>query len=477
MSFPIPTLTKPAAGRLATAAALAAGLSASPAAAQESADSALSALEEKVLILERKLEIKEDIEAAAKETAPKVLVNYNDGFNLKSADDKFSLRTRGLVQIDYRGFFATNDSASQRSLQQRNLPNNFPSAFLVRKARPYFEATLDKWASFRVVPEFGGGFSLLDAYGELTYSPELKFRAGKFTPPLGLERLQSASDNLFAEYALSSNLSSPRDLGLQISGDIAKETFSYALGVFNGAVDGANKEVDSTSHKDVDARVFVQPFKTGSIEALRNLGFGVAGSYGERWGDSANSNLPSYRSPGQNTIFSYLTGSRDSLTVQAKGPQYRVIPQAYWYAGGFSLLGEYALSASDVNFGKRTGDATTLYHRAWFAAASWVVTGDPTAYRGVRPRHPVGKKGFGALEVAARVHQLEIDENAFDQGFANPNTRVQKATSFGGGVNWYLNRFVRATANYEYTGFEGGAAGGRDRDPEHVGIARLQINL
>lgn len=478
MSFPNPATVKPASGRVAVlAAALAAGLSASPASAQESADTALSALEEKVLILERKLEIKEEVEATAKETTPKILINYNDGFNFKSQDDKFALRTRGLLQIDYRGFFATNDTASQRTLQQRSLPNNFPSTFLVRKARPYFEATLDKWAFFRIVPEFGGGFQLLDAYAELTYRPELRLRVGKFTPPLGLERLQSASDNLFAEYALTSNLHSPRDLGLQFVGDIANETFSYSVGVFNGAVDGANKENDSTSHKDVDARVFVQPFKTGSIEALRNLGFGVAGSYGEKWGDSLNSNLPAFRSPGQNTIFQYNSGARDSLTVQAKGAQYRVIPQGFWYVGAFSLLGEYAFSATEVNYGKRTDDAATLYNSAWFAAASWVVTGEPPTWRAVRPRHAVGQKGFGAIELAARVHQLIVDENAFDLNFANRNSRVEKATSYGGGVNWYLNRFVRATANYEYTEFEGGAAAGKDRDPEHVGIARLQVNL
>jgi phosphate-selective porin OprO/OprP len=478
MSFPNPATHKPAASRAAVlAAALAAGLSATPAAAQESADTALSALEEKVLILERTLEIKEEVEAAAKETAPKILVSYNDGFNFKSADDKFSLRQRTLLNIDYRGFFATNDSASQRTLQQRNLPNNFPSSFYVRKARPYFEATLDKWAFFRIVPEFGGGFQLLDAYAELTWRPGLRLRAGKFTPPLGLERIQSASDNLFAEYALTSNLHPSRDLGAQLLGEIGNETFGYALGVFNGAVDAANKEVDSTSHKDVDARVFVQPFKTGGIEALRNLGFGVAGSYGEKWGDSLNPNLPSFRSPGQNTLFAFNTGARDSLTVQAKGAQYRVIPQGYWYVGAFSLLGEYAFSAIDVNYGKRTGDAVTLYNSAWFAAASWVVTGEAPTWRSVRPRHPVGRKGIGAIEVAARVHQLIVDENAFDQGFANRNARVEKATAYGGGVNWYLNRFVRALVNYEYTGFEGGAAGGKDRDPEHVGIARLQINL
>ena len=425
-----------------------------PSAPRILADTSLAALEEKVLILERKLEIKEEVEATAKETAPEILVNYNDGFNLKSADDKFSLRQRGLLQIDYRQFFATNDSASQRSLQQRNLPNNFPSTFLVRKARPYFDVTLDKWASFRIMPDFGGGFQLLDAYAELAFVPELRLRAGKFTPPLGFERLQAASDNTFAEYGLTSNLHPPRDLGLQLTGDIANETFHYAVGVFNGAVDGANKEVDSTSHKDVDARVFIQPFKTGNIELLRNFGFGVAGSYGEKWGDSTASNLPAFRSAGQNTIFSYSTGARDSLTVQAKGAQYRVIPQAYWYAGSFSLLGEYAFSATEVNFGKRTDRS----HAPSTTAPGWST---PPGSSPANP--PPGAPSSPATPWARRASAPSSWPPApiSSKSTRTPSTwtspiatrRVQKATAFGGGVNWYLSRFVRVTANYDYTVF------------------------
>ncbi|MEO7426386.1 MAG: porin [Fibrobacteria bacterium] len=279
----------------------------------------LQDLQQKVLILERKLEVKDEEAATKAADAPKLTAGA-DGFDFKSADEAFQLKWRGLLQVDYRQYIDGQDTGSQRTYLGR-YPNNFSSTFLLRKVRPSFDVTLYKYANFRIVPDFGGGSTttLLDAYGELALWPEFKLRVSKFTAPLGIERLQSANDNSFVEYGLTSDLSRNRDLGAQISGDLLNESYSYTVGVFNGGTDGLNKDNDSTSHKDILARVFALPFKNGNIELLCNLGIGIAGAWGKHYGDSVNSGLPVYRTPAQNTFFSYRSGARDSLTVQAKG--------------------------------------------------------------------------------------------------------------------------------------------------------------
>ena len=60
------------------------------------------------------------------------------------------------------------------------------------------------------------------------------------------------------------------------------------MGIFNGVGDG-QKNTSNTAFQDdreLDARLIVQPFKATSIAALQNLGFGVAGS----WGDASITN-------------------------------------------------------------------------------------------------------------------------------------------------------------------------------------------
>ena len=46
----------------------------------------------------------------------------------------------------------------------------------------------------------------------------------------------------------------------------------------------------------------------------------------------------------------------------------------------------------------------------------------------------------------------------------------------GAGVNWYLNRNVRVSLDYETTRFEGGAAVG-DRADEDVIFTRFQVSF
>ena len=182
------------------------------------------------------------------------------------------MRLKGLVQTD--GRFFLSDSA-------------FPvtNTFFLRRARPILEATVGKYLEFRLMPDFGQGTTVLfDAYTDVKVSPAFAVRVGKFKPPVDLERLQSASDIVFAERALATNLAPNRDVGLQLSGDISTGTFTWQAGIFNGVPDLGNGDGDVSDAKDFVGRVFLQPFKHGS---LTGLGFGVAGSTGIERGTTA----------------------------------------------------------------------------------------------------------------------------------------------------------------------------------------------
>jgi phosphate-selective porin OprO/OprP len=404
----------------------------------------LEQLDQKVRILARILELKQDSAAAAAKQEPRVVAG-KEGFVLKSPDGAFQLKARGYIQADGRFF----PSEAPATLGTSNL--------FLRRARPVIDATLWKYFGLRLAPDFGQGrVVLFDAY--LDFRPAVQFglRAGKTKPPLGLERLQSATDIRFIERGLPTNLVPNRDVGLQLFGDIAGGHLSYAVGVFNGVADLGNGDGDVTNDKDFVARVFAK---------VGGLGLGIAASTGIEHGTIAAPALPTYVSPAQQAMFRY----RDSTI--ANGRRIRVAPQAYWYAGPFGVLGEYIISEQDLT---RTTSSIRVANRGWQVAASWFVTGEKAAFTTVAPRRPFDpqKKSWGALEVGARYGELHPDEDAFPT-YAVVGNSVTSAKAWGAGITWHLAPAVRFAVNYEQTKFTDGAASG-DRTPEKFLVVRIQ---
>jgi phosphate-selective porin OprO/OprP len=330
--------------------------------------------------------------------------------------------------------------------------------------RPILQGTIYKNIDFRLIPDFGGGTTVLqDAYLEFKYFPKATLRAGKFKAPLGLEQLQADQDLAFVERALPTNLVPNRDLGIQLSGDLGKNRLNYAVGVFDGTPDGASVDADSNNRKDLVARLFATPFQTLAIDnPLKGLGVGIAASTGRQDGT-----LPGFKSPGQVTFFSYGTN------VTAAGARTRFSPQAYYYYGPLGLMFEYVRSEQKVKKGTST---PVVSNNALQLAGSYFLTGERKAFKSGSPLREFDpfRGGWGAWELVARFEQLSVDPAAYALGLADPAKSARRARAWAGGVNWYLNRNVRLVLNYENTRFTGGAAGG-DRSPEHAVLSRFQI--
>ncbi len=420
----------------------------------------INELDQQIRVLQRLRELAADSAAAGAKDKVTVTAGAKDGFSLKSADDKYLLRFRGYFQSDGRLFPSTELASGVDNL-------------LIRRARPILEVTVGRHFDFRLMPDFGGTSpTIFDAYWDGKFVPQFIVRAGKFKPPVGLERLQSATDIAFAERGLPTNLVPSRDVGLQVAGDISEGLFAYQVGVFNGVPDLANGGDDLSNAKDFAARIFVQPFKTGS---LRGLGVGVGASTGFERGSAVTPGLPSYRTPGQQTLFRYNSSSTTPANnVFANGKRTRLSPQGYFYTGPLGLLGEYVMSRNEVT---RADVTAELEHTAWQTIGSFFLTGEKAGFRSPAPRKPFDLKegGLGALEVVARYGELHLDEAAFPV-YATLATSAQVAKAWGVGVNWHFTRAVKVAVNYEHTTFTGGAPTG-DREPENAVITRFQTSF
>jgi phosphate-selective porin OprO and OprP len=449
----------------------------------------IEAQEARIKTLERKLEIKEAA-VEAESSAPPLVSVTPTRTSISSADGANSIRFRGVLHFDGRRYIdhVTPETAD---------------TWLLRRARPTLEGTYNGIYDFRFAPDFGGGKTvILDAYVAARLRPWAVVQAGKFKVPVGLERLQSSTDLRFIERAFPTSLVPNRDLGLQFSGDAAEGAFQYSVGYFNGVTDGGSSDgntptpdAENDSKGDWAARLFFRP--------VQGLGLGVAVTWVDSTGDTTTTLLPTYRTPGQQSFFSYrsntATGEQEALNrraaakgrsgstpndaVFADGERLRVSPQAYWYVGRFGFLGEYVTVRQDVSrvLDTMLTRSDTLEIRAWHAQLSWLLTGEAESFSGVTPRttFELGKPGWGAFELVARYHVLDIDNDAFAGGansFANPATAASRANAYGMGMNWYLNQNIKLSLSYDRTGFEGGAAGG-DRPVEEVLLTRFALSF
>lgn len=396
----------------------------------------LHALEQKILVLERKQDIRDETAAAAAPTTPKITVN-DKGVTLASADGANSLRLRGLVQLDHRAFFNDDGAAA-------GLNNN---GFVLRRARLITEGTFAKNYTFQLVTEFGGSVvSILDANVGITFSPELQFKLGKFKTPVGLELLQSDSWTFFNERSIATNLVPNRDLGLTAGGDLLGGKLNYTVGVLNGVADGASTtNADFDNEKDFVVRVVASPFKDDVGSALQGLSFGVGASYGREKGTAGRTSA--YRTDGQQTFFSYLG------TTITDGPNWRISPQLDYRNGSFGLISEYTVSTVNVR-PSTTGLKSELKNRAWQVAGGYVLTGESSSFNGVVPatNFDWSKRTWGAFEVTGRYANLQVDENAFPL-YAAVASNAREAASIGLGLNWYLSKAVAFKLDYYQTNF------------------------
>lgn len=398
------------------------------------------------------------------------------GFSLTSADKRWQIRFRALVQADGRFWFDD---------KQRPQINTF----LIRRAQPFLEGKLPYGVSFLLNPDFGGGTTVLqDAYLGLDIDDALRFRFGKYRPPFGLERLQPTSNLSFVEFGLPTLLTPNRDLGAMAYGDFFKGVVGYAGGVFNGVADNASADFSNDNQKEFNGRVYFRPFKLIPDEPLGRLFIGGSTTFGRHYGQPVNAaltnpaSLPSYKTPGQATDFSYISGGAAATyvnTVVANGPHNRYGVFLYEALGPFSLLGEYYVSQQEVG---RAGFANaTLHNHAYQAQATFVLFGADASYDFVNVKTPVDPSAgqFGALELAARAGHLDIDQGAFPD-FASKTASVHGATEVAFGANWYWSDNAKLVIDYDHTEFQGGASTPAElaighREAENVILLRAQV--
>ncbi len=369
---------------------------------------------------------------------------WNNGFFIRSADDLFSLRVTGQIQADAREFLREDDSS--------DIDN-----FFIRRARLGIEANMLKYYEFRLLPDFGqGNTRLQDAYMNVHYWDGLQLEVGKFKQPFSFEQLIQDRFVPVMERSLIDQLVPARDVGLMVHGQkLFDNHLDYAVSISDGEING---DTDTNDSKDVVGRIAWRPFAPADCwEYLGGLQLGVSASAGDQ---DESISPASLRTPAGVRWFSY------NATVRGDGMRTRWSPEISYFLGGFGFAAQYLHEEQDMR--PNTAGPGALVNvdvpmDGYYFLATYLLTGEErTSYSQpidpITPFNPCCPLACpGAWELVFRLSDLRIDDGVFAPGatrLADPALFSNEAHELTLGLNWYLNKSVRAQFNWEHAWFE-----------------------
>jgi phosphate-selective porin OprO and OprP len=454
-----------------------------PAGAQtvnSSSSDEIQALREQIMLLQQRLdsiEQREAAQAAAAKTAAaapaqaqapaakpapdsvKATLGQNSIVAFTTEDKRYSFMVKTRLQVDAHFFPELKDGSTDLYL---------------RRALITFKGKADA-LSWTLTPNLAGSsVTVDDAWLEYSISDAIHPWLGRMPTLEGWEMYQSNGKTLFIERGLPSNLSTGRENGVMVTGTLANNVLTYGVAVVDGALDTNTQLNNANLSGDMDlvGRISITPFVNAKNSPLAGLTFTLSGSFGRENTtiDGTTDKTIKYKTSGRNTFLTIQNG------VVIDGDRHRIGPQFSYFYGSFGLMGEYMVSAYEMNRGGRAKD---IENTGWTVQGSYVLTGEKATAAGVKPAKPFSlKEGtWGAFELGVRYNEFNGDEALFggtSSQLLATSSSTQKAAAYGLALKWYLTENLLWAWNYENTDFSGKGA---DRGSEQVIMTRVQVEF
>ncbi|NCF99121.1 MAG: hypothetical protein GWP39_06365 [Planctomycetia bacterium] len=337
-------------------------------------------------------------------------VTWKNGLRISSPDGEVKFSIGGRVQVDY-GFFSEQDGVDVES-----------DGTEIRRARIAFAGVIGKNVEFKTQYDFAGGDAdFKDAYvGLLEAGVFGKVRVGQQTEPFGLETLTSSKYITFAERSFTSAISPGRNMGILSMRSLGESDFgTLSFGYFRDANGyGIGQEDDQYA---LTGRITAAPIQNKETQQFLHFGLGVSSR-------TASNDSVQYKSD----ALAHLSEDIISASMTTENVDLLGLEAAY-VQGPLSFQAEFVQSSLDA------AEATS-----WYLQGSYFLTGESRAYKTssgifsrVKPNNNYGPDGTGAIEVALRIQEMDLEEMLAGE--------TAEAVSIG--VNWHLNPNARVMFN------------------------------
>jgi phosphate-selective porin OprO/OprP len=332
------------------------------------------------------------------------------------------LRPNGRLQAD-AGFYED---------AKKNLSNGTE----IRRARLAVLGQVAPLWSFQLELEYADDDARVsDAWIMFAPNPNLRVQFGNFKEPTNLEGVTSSRYLTFMERSLVDGFTPSRHIGAALRTNFGPPNLfapvTAAIGLFGQAPgDVGEDDLDDSEAWGVVARATVAP------------GYSLAG----RWlhlGASARYRTPDARTGGGDRVRfrAYPEAHLDRTRFLDTGNITGVDAYQQLWAEAAGVWGPVSLQVENLWTRVLRNDLDDPTIGGGYAFISWFVTGESRAYDLLNGAflQPVPRRPLGALELAVRYSVLDLNEQDVTGGFGENWTF---------GVNWYVNNFVRFTANY-----------------------------
>jgi phosphate-selective porin OprO/OprP len=258
-------------------------------------------------------------------------------------------------------------------------------------------------------------------------------------------------------YPLNFGLS--RQAGVMIHGRLLDERVQYALGGFVGQLAGV---ADNNASRDGVGYLNFRPFLLSEdFPALRFINIGGSLALGRQVVSEAPLPMRTSLQSSENdeaaqsasTVFlEFKPGVANFGNGRISGALHFA-----WYVQHLSIEAEYQAGRFPYSAPGVANTVLVPVH-GFGATAAYLVTGEVVESRKtivpLRPFNPAaGEWGSGALEPFARYSQLVLGEEVFTAGLADPNLWSRSAQMTDIGINWYPNRYLKFTFDWQHTLF------------------------
>lgn len=390
---------------------------------------------------------------------PALRGRLEEGFEIVSADEEYSLRFRALNQTDFKVFSPNNLNPTTSGIY-------FP------RTRFYFEGDLTRNFQYElsIQRSVEGQFDILDAYVNARINEGLQIKFGRAIVPYSYDWYDHLEPYFIAPerglFPLNYGLS--RQGGLMVWGVLRDGAVEYALGGFDGRLIGL---ADNNNTRDAVGYLNVRPFlnrEGRSRLRFLNLGGSIAGGQTNRLSPMLplRTSLQSSENDeaARSASISFFDFNDD---IRGYGDRFQGALHLAYYGGGLSVEAEVQageFGASRVGFdeaGNVVRYSPTMYYPVlgYHVGAGYFLTGEQVEGRGtVVPLRPFDmyhhQWGPGAFEVFGRFSRLALGSQVFEQNLANPADWSREAAITDIGVNWYLNRFLKVYVDWQHAMFD-----------------------
>ena len=363
----------------------------------------------------------------------KANVIFGPGFEIRSDDDEYVLQFHNLTQFEYRGYEQGGQSQVHDS-------------FLIPRQWFMFSGRLTKPIGYFV--SFANGFdtfSILDVFTDLDFSSKFRVRSGRFKTPFTYEFMVEPVQGLVvAERSVYfNNFAQNRDLGIMPYGRLFNNKLDYAGGIFNGSRNGFVANQDG---KFFSGFLNYRPFGDEENTLLENFNIGGSVYTGHNNQADAPQTLRTVVPTTGNAVAGVPFLGFNSNTVESGPMTFWDLHFAYFYQQ-LAVIGEW-------------GSGSQSYATTANLNASYLVTGETRSSIGiVKPLHPIdfgrgnGFSGTGAVEPYFRYEHLNIGNQVFTGGLADPNNWTNSLFMTHVGVNWHLTQYVKMYFDWAHAEF------------------------